>query len=629
MKKILFIIVILLCWTTYSYATTAASCSRDDVFTAYGNTSAGGTLTIPVCNDGATWTSGITVDKAISIIGNGSSGSNKTKLIAGGNFSTGMFYVTASTTSLVRISGIYFDLNTRSTPALVLNGTMTQFQFGENYVNAGASYHIYKVGGKAHGVIHSNTFLNSTITMDLTGNNNTAWGETISAGSSNTNTLYIEGNSFIRNNDLACSPVQNHIESSQGAQYVARWNTFDGSAWCGGAYGEIDYHIMPHGDNYNDRTQRGSPLLEYYNNYSTAIRGYYWVMRGGSIVAHDNIIKATYKADGNNIFGLREEDCEYSSWTTWPAPDQIYNSFFWNNYTDDAKSTAANVFLWPGTSSSVVVADKDYFLHAPADSGGKSTLYDSGTVKYTYYDASNKMTWSASGANAYYPYTTYTCPHPLASTQGSCDVSVIGVTGYTLTGGASDTTPPTVTSFYIYGTTTVINFSENITATSGAAFTVAGLASAMTLTCPAVSSAASSITCTNSRTVYQSEGNGTYGYTGTKVSDTATSPNALATIDANPSATNMSTEVETPPAVTLTVNKTGAGCTITSSPSGVNCGSTCSADVETGTAVTISGWSENGWNAITYGGDCASDGTVTMSGAKTCTATCTQVQLLN
>jgi hypothetical protein len=83
------------------------------------------------------------------------------------------------------------------------------------------------------------------------------------------------------------------------------------------------------------------------------------------------------------------------------------------------------------------------------------------------------------------------------------------------------------------------------------------------------------------------------------------------------------------PTYTLTVTKTGAGCSVVTSPStDINCGSTCSATVGEGTAIQLFGTSNNGWNAITYGGDCAANGTVTMStGGKTCTATCTQVQL--
>jgi hypothetical protein len=82
------------------------------------------------------------------------------------------------------------------------------------------------------------------------------------------------------------------------------------------------------------------------------------------------------------------------------------------------------------------------------------------------------------------------------------------------------------------------------------------------------------------------------------------------------------------PTYTLTVNKTGAGCTVVSSPdTSITCGSTCSASIGANTEIALYGLANNGWNAITYGGDCSSNGTVTMNAAKECTATCTQVQL--
>lgn len=420
--------------TTYNCTTITPAAITDTIAAA----TAGDTILFPASGS-ATWTSGVTVNKALTINGNGST------LTIGASFSTGVFNFTASTTSLVKVVGFTINLGSYSTPAFYLNGDMTQLAIGNNSITAGASYHTYQAGGRAYGVIYNNTFKNSKITFDLTGNNNTSWAETITAGSGNSDTLYIEGNSFIRDNSLACADnLQNHLESSQGARYVARYNTFDGTAWCGGTYNHIDPHIMPHGDNPNDGTTRGSPILEYYNNYSTTVRAYYWVMRGGSIVAHDNIIKGSYLPDGNNIFGLREEDCEsgYKNWSTWPAKDQIFNSFFWNNYTNDAKTQTAVPFLWPGTSSSVVVVNKDYFLHAPQSSGGAETLYNSGTSSYTYVDASHKMTWDGGVANAYYPYTPYTCPHPLAG-SGSCDSTKYGTTGYTVTSTpVTPVTPP-------------------------------------------------------------------------------------------------------------------------------------------------------------------------------------------
>jgi Divergent InlB B-repeat domain len=79
------------------------------------------------------------------------------------------------------------------------------------------------------------------------------------------------------------------------------------------------------------------------------------------------------------------------------------------------------------------------------------------------------------------------------------------------------------------------------------------------------------------------------------------------------------------PKVSLTVTKAGAGAgTVTSSPAGISCGSTCSAVYASGMSVTLTatpaaGSTFTGWS----GGVCSGTGacTVTMSAARTVTAT--------
>jgi hypothetical protein len=79
-------------------------------------------------------------------------------------------------------------------------------------------------------------------------------------------------------------------------------------------------------------------------------------------------------------------------------------------------------------------------------------------------------------------------------------------------------------------------------------------------------------------------------------------------------------------AVTLSVSVTGSG-TVTSSPAGINCGSSCSAGYAPGTQVTLtaapaSGWKFNGWsNACSGTGTCS----VTMNSAQSVTATFVQL----
>jgi hypothetical protein len=70
-----------------------------------------------------------------------------------------------------------------------------------------------------------------------------------------------------------------------------------------------------------------------------------------------------------------------------------------------------------------------------------------------------------------------------------------------------------------------------------------------------------------------------------------------------------------PSGVTLTVNKPGTGTgTVTSSPAGIDCGSTCTASYNSGTVVTLTaaasgGSSFSGWS----GGGCSGTGTCTLN----------------
>ena len=88
------------------------------------------------------------------------------------------------------------------------------------------------------------------------------------------------------------------------------------------------------------------------------------------------------------------------------------------------------------------------------------------------------------------------------------------------------------------------------------------------------------------------------------------------TMNANKSCTANFTQLS----YTLSVSKVGSG-TVTSSPSGINCGPTCSTSYLSFTQVTLTatpaaGWTFTGWSGLS---DC-SDGKVTMSGSRSCTA---------
>ena len=71
----------------------------------------------------------------------------------------------------------------------------------------------------------------------------------------------------------------------------------------------------------------------------------------------------------------------------------------------------------------------------------------------------------------------------------------------------------------------------------------------------------------------------------------------------------------------LTIEVDGSG-DVTSSPLGIECGIDCAEDYADGTEVTLTPTPDTGWSFVTWGGDAdCSDGSVSMSAARTCRAT--------
>jgi hypothetical protein len=194
-------------------------------------------------------------------------------------------------------------------------------------------------------------------------------------------------------------------------------------------------------------------------------------------------------------------------------------------------------------------------------------------------------------------------------------------------GAEGDATAPTFTSATIAanGTALTLGFSEPVDTTINTGFTLTASGGAATLTY-ASGTGTNSLIYTISRAIEQTE-TATIAYVqpGNGIEDVAN--NDLASFS-GASVTNNSTQY-TPPIYTLTITKgTGIG-SITSVPTGISCGSTCAYDYDGGTAIQLSiSCINDGWYVSGITGDCASNGTVTMSAAKNCTISCSQVQLI-
>jgi hypothetical protein len=257
------------------------------------------------------------------------------------------------------------------------------------------------------GVIDNNIFINCNIAVGLVGDNSYSWNRPIAAGTSHA--MFIEDNTFIINNDTDREPNE-AVYHQEGARTVVRYNTFGGTAYTHGGSFFYDSHGNQNLYTGTNADFRGQPILEVYNNTFagsgtlTYRPGAYF--RGGSIIMHDNTFTFPGFAS-NTVALLTDEEDWQTAWfnplaTLWSAQDQIMNCFFWNNTMNGNLGTVAPK---TATDAPFIQQDRDYFMHAPQATGGKAI--------YTGAIGASQESFSSSGANAYYPYTPYTYPHPL------------------------------------------------------------------------------------------------------------------------------------------------------------------------------------------------------------------------
>ncbi len=407
----------------------AASCSLSDVTAAYNAASAGDIVVIPAGS--ATWSNTLTISKAITLKG---AGINYTQITGSGT--TKLVEINLSSDVFVRITGIYFkylsnNLGTDAPAVHVVgkqDGSFAYTQIRIDNCKFEKSKRIVKVSGWVYGVIDNNQFLNNDIAIGIDGDNNYSWDRPIAAGT--VNNLFIEDNIFYIDNDTDRQP--NHlIYHFKGARTVTRYNTFDGSSYTAGgvclfydSHGNLNYYIGTYLD------LIGQPIVEVYNNTFHAYRGQAgsFQFRSGSALVYNNdftlesgsqwYIPYLYEEEqwNNNMFNpLRTE---------WPAEDNIVNTFFWNNTgnwsgdTSDGTNITGVYVL--ASAEPFIQENRDYFMHAPQSSGGKSiyTGRAGASNAYPTDGGSDTTEFVSAVANAYYPYTAYTYPHPLRTGDG-------------------------------------------------------------------------------------------------------------------------------------------------------------------------------------------------------------------
>jgi hypothetical protein len=406
--------------------------SKANFESAYADASDGDTIQFPASGS-ATWSATMTISKAITIDGNG------TTLTAGTPLGSGLFSIASITnaTQLLRITDFVFNLQTQSGSGHAISSALNSQTVDVGHLRIDNNLFILgglvmEIGG-CNGVIDGNVFSNSLAAIETHSGSvwqaDESW-EDMSAGTASA--MFIEDNLFIDDANYPGAANQPKVDGYNGGKVVIRYNTFDftGNPLCPDdtAY-TIGLHGSAAGGVANGYWQIGTggrrahSVIEVYHNTMTGARiDFLYSARGSASLVWSNSLIGTSNGTGNERITLREEEQVEVQWdplrTAWPAEDQVHNSHFWGNTFDGYAQVAANVFVYED-SADYIQLGRDYWTNAPAASGGYEYFTGANGASGSHptdgdpHPTLGTMAFSETGANAYYGYVPYLYPHPL------------------------------------------------------------------------------------------------------------------------------------------------------------------------------------------------------------------------
>jgi hypothetical protein len=362
----------------YAATRAAASCSYADVSAAITAASVGDTVSVPAGS--CTWSSTLSFNKGISLIGAGN-----TATIITNNVGT-LIEIRNTQNDFVRVSGFRFNNVDNQTPIISLAGPIFEARIDNMIFNKGDS----AIGtnwpgdggtGPVYGVVDSSQFYNMKrpyYALDVRSGESTwgtaAWNEFLGHEAIFPGTekmMYFEDNQFIWNSSMTDPNGQGALYGGYGGKAAFRYNTFNG--YC--------TYIDAHGDG----PDYGTIYYEIYNNTfveddTLCGQGDITWMRGGQLIAHHNSFTGNAIPFRMSVY-----------WTTDLPEHRVKNTYYWGNTWNGNSDQSSLVVVNDsgqtpsGYSAANIQQDQQYFLHAPQ---------------------SGQM---------YYPYIPYTHPHPLRS----------------------------------------------------------------------------------------------------------------------------------------------------------------------------------------------------------------------
>lgn len=434
--RVITILVISSAWLLPCFADThtAASCSQEDISTKMAEAGVTDGDTVAFSGD-CTWAGTLTISKHITLNGGGGT-------ITHNNGGTALISLEPTDPDLdIRVTNINFE-NTDylGTTDIKINAPTNKFRIDHCTVHLGKEA-ITMNGNRVNGVIDSNTFTDVDLAVRVMDDSTSSWDRAIAMGDSDN--VFVENNTFTYTNRTGCNELNEAFYNQNAARSVLRYNTINNACTV-----TIDTHLDAHG---NPGSDRGTVKTEIYNNQFT-VNNLYTLgkIRGGTHLIYNNNVTT---ASGTTTIILRNEMAweEFGGDTSWPSQEQVFNTFIWNNKYN-GNDIGVNI-----AETDFIVEGRDYWLAPPSASGGKETFGGSAGYSNDYCIANNQvklpayseasalacctgtgtgmcdMSFSSTGANAYYPYSPYTCPHPLTGLSGSCDSTKYGTGGYNIT----------------------------------------------------------------------------------------------------------------------------------------------------------------------------------------------------
>jgi hypothetical protein len=609
----------------------AANASVTEIQACITAANAGDTINVPAGTGSAAWSTYVNINKAVKIIGPGQNpdGTYKLKITWSGSYA----FRNASGVNDWRVSGFEFDTATSQLAVDIYDSTGWRIDHTKYHNTASKGTGTFVRTGITTsdaimgGVIDNNEVISGRI---LPVNNSVGsllggyiWNIDLTLGDNNTNTIYIEDNTFI-----APSPkIENCVDASRGGNYVFRYNYVNNnsimahSIQTSAVRGTRKWEV--YGNRFNSKNAtstysalffRGGTGVIFVNDFTSDVAYNYNirfdnVRSSTSYSADDNTTQAGM-CDGNHAWDGNEDatgwpcrdqigtGSDQTLWTTGVVPVAVQNkvpAYLWANY-DTGSLTSISI-----GSPDHIKTNRDFYTHNASFNGtsgvgsGKLANRPATCSPGVAYWATEQSYTDMTGMVGKNPST------PIKGTLYKCNASRQWEVYYT-----PYTYPHPLRGVDVPKSTLLVT-SANGTVTSNPSGINCGS------TCNADYDSNTSVTLTASA-------NSGYKLTGWSGACSGTGTCTVDMAEARFVAANYAKTV----LYSLTVSKHNASAgTVTSSDKIINCGSTCSANYESGKSVTLTATPLTNYRFAGWSGACSGTGTCTlnMTAAKSVKAT--------